>query len=104
MSIKFDAAYVDNGIGRYEFGSIKDTHHDWQWEFNSIEEIEFLEPVSKAVSRSILPRDFRTRKAYRKAFKNECRLVRKGFSLSLFNSPSFEAKLLEFAAEQDFSD
>lgn len=100
----FTADFVDNGIGRYEFGSIKDTHHDWQWEFQGLEEVKLLETIPHAVRRTIRARDFHNRKAFRKAFRNECRLVVKSFSLSVFNSPRFEEELLVFASEQDFSD
>lgn len=72
--VEFDANYVDEGIGAYEYWGARGVHHDWQWEIEEIYGMTATSSITDAVRNVILPCHYRTRKAYKHAHK---RLVKK---------------------------
>ena len=75
--VEFDAAYVDNGIGAYEYWGARGVHHDYGWEIEEVYGMTAMSSIPDAVRNVILPSDYKSRKKYRKAHKRLVRRIEK---------------------------
>lgn len=58
VTTEFEANWVDNGIGPYEYWGARGVHHAWDWEVESIEQPEFDCDVEQTIMDDIKARDW----------------------------------------------
>jgi hypothetical protein len=49
----FDASYVDNGIGSYEFWGARGVHHDYGWEVDSVEGLRLVSDLREVCENEV---------------------------------------------------
>ena len=80
VEIEFEASYVDNGIGAYEFWGAKGVHHEWTWEINQVTGMSAIEDVRDVVRNYIVPANYASRKKYLKAFRRKVKQVERALA------------------------
>lgn len=75
--VEFDANYVNNGIGAYEYWGACSVHNDYEWEIEEVYGMTATSNIPDAVRNVILPSNYKSRKKYRKAHKRLVKLIAK---------------------------